>query len=66
MTGTIKKLVQDRGFGFITSEDGAEYFFHREQLRGGLDFDGLSTGQRVTFETESGTKGPRAVGVQSA
>jgi CspA family cold shock protein len=65
MNGTIKKLVHDRGFGFISGENGAEYFFHREQLRGGLDFDGLTAGQQVTFDTQDGPKGPRAVAVQT-
>ncbi|MGI8828184.1 MAG: cold-shock protein, partial [Candidatus Limnocylindria bacterium] len=30
--GTIKKIVADRGFGFITGEDGKDYFFHRDGL----------------------------------
>jgi CspA family cold shock protein len=56
--GTIKKLVPDRGFGFIAAEDGKEYFFHRSGTEG--DFDGLSGGEKVTFEIESSPKGPRA------
>lgn len=66
MNGTIKRLVQDRGFGFISGENGSEYFFHRDQLRGGLDFDALTSGERVSFETQDGPKGPRAVDVQRA
>ncbi len=66
MNGTIKKLVYDRGFGFISGEDGAEYFFHREQLGGGTDFSGLTAGQRVTFDKQDGPKGPRAVAVHTA
>jgi CspA family cold shock protein len=66
MNGTIKRIVQDRGFGFISSENGGEYFFHRDQLSGGLSFEGLSTGQRVSFDTQDGPKGPRAVAVQPA
>src|SRR5437588_864421 len=57
-TGTIKKLVSDRGFGFIKAEDGQEYFFHRSGTEG--DFDGLQGGEKVSFEIESSPKGPRA------
>ncbi|MEO8898769.1 MAG: cold shock domain-containing protein, partial [Candidatus Dormibacter sp.] len=35
--GTIKKVQSDRGFGFITAEDGQEYFFHRSGLDSSLD-----------------------------
>ena len=57
-TGTIKKLVLDRGFGFIAAEDGKEYFFHRSGAEG--DFDRLQGGEKVSFEIESSPKGPRA------
>ena len=56
-TGTIKKLVTDRGFGFITAEDGKEYFFHRSSIE---NFDSLRGEETVTFDVESGPKGPRA------
>jgi CspA family cold shock protein len=46
--GTIKKLVSERGFGFIAGTDGKEVFFHRSQVVG--DFDSLREGQNVTFE----------------
>jgi CspA family cold shock protein len=65
-TGTIKKVVADRGFGFITAEDGKEYFFHRSALQAPLDFDSLRGGERVSFEVEAGPKGPRAVQVTAA
>lgn len=64
MEGTIKRLIRDRGFGFIRSEDGQEVFFHRSALQG-LDFDGLREGERVSFELERGSKGPRAVNVRA-
>ena len=64
--GTIKKLVSDRGFGFIASEDGKDYFFHRSGLDGSLNFDSLSGGERVTFEIENSQKGPRAYRVRAA
>ncbi len=60
--GTIKKLVQDRGFGFIAAEDGKEYFFHRSGTE--ADFDSLNGGERVTFEVEASPKGPRAARVK--
>ncbi len=64
--GTIKKLVADRGFGFIAAEDGKEYFFHRSGLDSAINFDSLSGGERVTFEIESSQKGPRAGRVRPA
>ncbi len=48
-TGTIKKIVSDRGFGFIQQQDGTDLFFHRSQVVG-TDFDSLSEGQAVSFE----------------
>ena len=59
-TGTIKKLVSDRGFGFIAAEDGKEYFFHRTGLDSSVNFDSLAGGERVSFEIEPSQKGPRA------
>src|SRR6266571_6134907 len=61
VSGTIKKLVAERGFGFITAEDGNDYFFHRS---GTADFDRLDTGVKVSFVTEPSAKGPRATNVQ--
>ncbi len=65
-TGTIKKVVADRGFGFITAADAKEYFFHRDGLDSTLDFDRLVGGERVEFEIEESPKGPRAAKVHSA
>jgi cold shock protein len=65
-TGTIKKVVSDRGFGFITAEDGKDYFFHRNELDSTLDFDRLNGGERVEFQVQSSPKGPRAAQVRSA
>ena len=65
-TGTIKKLVAERGFGFITADDGKEYFFHRSGLDTSLDFDRLTGGEKVEFEIEQSPKGPRAAHVRSA
>lgn len=48
-TGTIKKLVSDRGFGFIQQSDGTDLFFHRSSVTG-ASFDDLGEGQTVTYE----------------
>ena len=64
--GTIKKVVADRGFGFITADDTKEYFFHRNSLDSSLDFDRLNGGEKVQFEIEQSPKGPRASKVHAA
>lgn len=65
MQGTIKRVVRDRGFGFIRSTEGREVFFHRSSLQG-LNFDTLKEGDTVEFEIEDGPKGPRAASVRPA
>ena len=62
-TGTIKRLVRERGFGFILGQDGTELFFHRSALQG-EGFDTLTEGQSVEFEVERGAKGPRAANMK--
>ena len=59
-------MISERGFGFIGGADGKEYFFHRNELAGSLDFDRLVGGESVSFEVESSPKGDRAVKVQAA
>jgi CspA family cold shock protein len=65
-SGTVKRVISERGFGFIVGEDGKEYFFHRDGLTSSVDFDRLVGGEQVTFDTETGPKGERAVRVQAA
>lgn len=65
-SGTIKRVISERGFGFIAGPDGTEYFFHRNGLAPSVDFDRLVGGELVSFEVEAGPKGPRAVQVQTA
>ncbi len=65
-TGTIKKVVADRGFGFISASDAKEYFFHRNSLDSTLSFDRLVGGEAVEFEIEQSDKGPRAARVHAA
>jgi CspA family cold shock protein len=59
-SGTVKKVVHDRGFGFITAEDGNEYFFHRSGVDAPLNFDTLRVGEPVVFDIEQNPKGARA------
>jgi CspA family cold shock protein len=63
-SGTIKRLVRDRGFGFIRDDGGQEWFFHRSAVAEGV-FDTLAEGQRVSFDEESSAKGPRAGNVRA-
>ena len=63
MNGTIKRLVSDKGFGFVAAADGNEYFFHQSACLDG-NFDQLREGQAVTFTTGNGPKGPRAESVR--
>jgi CspA family cold shock protein len=63
LKGKISRLIRDRGFGFITAEDGKDVFFHSSALAEG-DFDALVEGASVGFDSESGPKGPRAVNVK--
>lgn len=62
-TGTIARLLTDKGFGFIRDESGVEHFFHRSAVRGTL-FEMLREGQRVEFAPEESQKGPRAADVR--
>jgi CspA family cold shock protein len=61
--GTIKRLVHEKGFGFVADEGGREYFFHQSACD---SFSQLREGQAVSFETGQGPKGPRAENVKSA
>jgi CspA family cold shock protein len=62
-TGTVKKLVRERGFGFIQRQDGVELFFHKSAFQGG-GFDTLMEGQAVEFDIEKGDKGSRAANMK--
>ncbi len=63
MTGTIKRIVADKGFGFIGTDDGGkDVFFHSTSVVGG-GFNTLKVGDKVSFDVEDSEKGPRAVNV---
>lgn len=63
--GKIKKMVRDRGFGFIRGDDGKEVFFHRSGLNA-ADYDGLSEGDTVEYVVQEGPRGARAENVRQA
>jgi CspA family cold shock protein len=68
MTGSIVRLIRDRGFGFIRDDRGQEVFFHSTGVTGPVPFDNLTEGQQVTFDKERDTRGrgERAVNVKPA
>ncbi len=65
MYGTIKKIVRDKGFGFIVPDDGSDdVFFHRSRLAPKVEFDDLREGDEVEFQVTKGEKGPQANGLK--
>jgi len=65
MTGTIKTLNTQKGFGFILATDGREYFFHHSAVKNAR-FDAMRQGDEVTFDDTEGKQGPRAERVYAA
>ena len=65
LQGKVKRVVSEKGFGFIQAGDGTEYFFHQSAC---IDapFDTLHEGQAVMFEKGQGPKGPRAQNIRLA
>lgn len=61
ITGTVKTLKGDKGFGFILGTEGVEYFFHHTDAP---DFEALTVGTAVRFKPRVGNKGPRAEQVE--
>jgi cold shock protein len=62
--GTIKRMT-DKGFGFIVTPEGTEYFFHQSACTT-RPFDSMREGESVTFTIGQGPKGPRAENVVPA
>jgi CspA family cold shock protein len=60
--GKIKKVLPEKGFGFI-SGGGDDLFFHHSELKG-ITIEELNEGQSVKYELGQGKKGPCAVSVQ--
>jgi CspA family cold shock protein len=63
MTGTVKWFNADKGFGFITGDDGVDVFAHYSQINS-EGFKTLDEGQKVSFDLAQGPKGPQAENIE--
>lgn len=63
--GTVKWFNAEKGFGFISSEDGSDVFVHFSAIQGD-GFKTLEEGQAVTFDVEDSDRGPQATNVEKA
>ncbi len=62
-TGTVKFFNNDKGYGFITQENGPDVFVHFSNIEG-EGYKSLEEGQKVEFEIAPGRKGDEATGVR--
>ncbi|CUP65139.1 cold-shock protein [Clostridium baratii] len=63
-TGVVKWFNQEKGYGFISCDDGNDVFVHYSQVKEQGNDKDLHEGENVTFDIEEGKKGPMAVNVQ--
>ena len=63
-TGTVKWFSDDKGFGFIAPDEGSQDLFVHHTGISGDGYRSLAEGAQVTYDAESGDKGPKAVNVQ--
>ena len=62
-TGTVKWFNDQKGYGFVTPEEGSDAFVHHSEIQGD-GFRSLQEGDKVEFEITQGQKGPQAVNVR--
>jgi len=62
MTGTVKWFNSEKGYGFVTTEDGADIFVHFTAIQGD-GFKTLDEGQKVEFDVVEGDRGPQAANI---
>jgi CspA family cold shock protein len=65
-SGTVKWFNAEKGYGFITPDDGGKDLFVHYTAIQGSGYKQLTEGQRVSFDSEQGSKGPQAKSVQPA
>ena len=61
--GTVKWFNDQKGYGFISQENGGDVFVHHSAIVGG-GYRSLAEGAKVSYDAEAGEKGPKAVNVQ--
>ena len=64
-TGIVKWFNQEKGYGFLSCDDGNDVFVHHSQVKETGTEKDLHEGQSVSFDVEDGEKGPMAINVQN-
>ena len=64
MTGTVKWFNSEKGYGFITTDEGQDLFVHYSQIQK-EGFKSLDEGEAVSFDVVDGDKGPQAANVEA-
>jgi len=62
--GTIKRIITNRGYGFIQTGEKGDIFFHATDLLNGVSFDSLTEGQQVEFEIKPTSRGLKAISIR--